>query len=130
MSSLLYSQPSTFTELLTGERRSERRTVRLAREYIDRNLARPLTVADIAEAAGVSVRTLQNRFAEDLDQTLTGYVKNRRLDRVRAELADAVPNGGVGVTDIATRWGFTHLGRFAAVYRARFGESPSETLRS
>lgn len=130
MSSLLYCQPSNFSELLTGQRRPERHVVRIAREYIDRNLAAPLTVAEIADAAGVSVRTLQNRFAEDLDQTLTGYLKNRRLDRVRADLADATPNSGVGVTDIAMRWGFTHLGRFAAVYRARFGESPSQTLRS
>ncbi len=34
------------------------------------------------------------------------------------------------MTDIATKWGFGHLGRFAAAYRARFGESPSHTLRS
>ena len=77
---------------------------------------------------GVFFRASAQREARQLG--LTGYVKNRRLDRVRAELADAVPNSGVGVTDIATRWGFTHLGRFAAIYRARFGESPSETLRS
>jgi transcriptional regulator GlxA family with amidase domain len=27
------------------------------------------------------------------------------------------------------RWGFGSLGRFAGTYRARFGESPSATLR-
>jgi AraC-like DNA-binding protein len=129
MSSLLYCQPSNYTDLLTTVRRSERQTVRTARDFIDRNLSRPITVAEIAGAAGVSVRTLQNQFAEDLDQTLTGYLKNRRLDRARADLADTPPGTGVGVTDIATRWGFTHLGRFAVTYRARFGETPSQTLR-
>jgi AraC-like DNA-binding protein len=32
------------------------------------------------------------------------------------------------VISIASRWGFLHMGRFAAVYRKRFGEAPSETL--
>lgn len=130
MSSLLYCQRSNYSDSLTTTRRIERHAVRVARDYIDRNLSQPITVGDIAAAAGVSVRTLQNQFADDLDQTLTGYLRNRRLDRARADLADTPPGAGVGVTDIATRWGFTHLGRFAVTYRARFGESPSETLRS
>ncbi len=130
MSSLLYCQRSNYSDVLTTARRPERHAVRVARDFIDRNLSRSLSVSEIAAAAGVSVRTLQNQFADDLDQTLTGYLKNRRLDRARADLADTAPNSGITVTDIATRWGFTHLGRFAVVYRARFGESPSETLRS
>ena len=32
------------------------------------------------------------------------------------------------VADVAYRWGFTHLGRFAQDYRTRYGESPSQTL--
>jgi AraC-like DNA-binding protein len=35
----------------------------------------------------------------------------------------------VTVAAVAHRWGFAHLGRFAYAYRARFGVSPSETLR-
>ena len=31
-------------------------------------------------------------------------------------------------SEIASRWGFSHLGRFAVEYRLRFGEDPSETL--
>jgi AraC-like DNA-binding protein len=34
------------------------------------------------------------------------------------------------VSEIALRWGFGHFGRFAAEYRRRFGESPSQTLSS
>ena len=55
-----------------------------------RNLSKPLTVAEIAESTGVSVRTLQNQFAEDLDQTLTGYLKSQRLERARTDLADTL----------------------------------------
>ena len=34
------------------------------------------------------------------------------------------------VAAIAARWGFSNLGRFAAMYRGEFGETPSMTLRS
>lgn len=130
MSSLLYAQPSNFTELLNSNKPPARRIVREARDFIERNLAAPLTVADIAVAADTSVRTLQTQFREDLRQTPIGYLNNRRLERARDDLADASPGGGVTVTDIAARWGFTHLGRFATSYKARFGETPSQTLRA
>jgi AraC-like DNA-binding protein len=57
------------------------------------------------------------------------YLRNRRLDRAREELLDAVPVDGVTVTEVAYRWGFRHLSNFAVLYRQRWGESPSETLR-
>jgi AraC-like DNA-binding protein len=131
MSSLLYTQPSNYSEQLAHPtNRAIRRAVRRSCDYIERNLSEPLTVQMIADAAGISVRTLQNQFMEDLRQTPTAYVKNRRLERVRADLADARPGSGVTVTDIASRWGFTHLGRFSVTYRSRFGETPSQTLRT
>ncbi len=34
---------------------------------------------------------------------------------------------GTTVTEVALRWGFYHLGRFAQEYRALFGQSPSQT---
>jgi transcriptional regulator GlxA family with amidase domain len=57
----------------------------------------------------------------------TAHLRRVRLDRVRAELSAARP--GTTVSDVAYRWGFTHLGRFAGAYAKRFGEPPSTTLR-
>jgi len=128
MSALLYSQRSTYSEQLTGSVSAERRAVRLAVEFIEGNLARPMSVGEVAAAAGVSVRTLQAFFADDLQQTPSAFIRNRRLERVRADLADAP--AGMTVTQVANRWGFTHLGRFSRTYSQRFGESPSQTLRS
>ena len=130
MSSLLYCQPSNHSDRLARGTAPDRPTVNAACEFIERNLGHAITVHDIAAAAGVSVRTLQNQFSDDLDRTVTGYLRDRRLERARAELADAQPGSGATVTDVASRWGFTHLGRFAVMYRTRFGESPSQTLRS
>lgn len=130
MSALLHCHGSNYSALLDPTTQKTSRAVALAIDYIDRNLAGPITVQDLADEAEVSVRTLQNRFTRDLGQTPTSYVRNRRLERVRSDLADSAPGSGVSVTDLATRWGFHHLGRFAVMYKGRFGESPSQTLRS
>jgi transcriptional regulator GlxA family with amidase domain len=58
------------------------------------------------------------------------YMHNVRLERAHEELLMVQPGDGVTVGDVALRWGFQHAGRFAVYYRQRFGESPSETLRS
>lgn len=128
MSSLLYSQDSDHRQFLTAPRARERSTVAAAREHIDRHLAEALTVADIANAAKTNVRTLQQHFKDDLGVTPTQYLRDARLERIRSDLADAAPGSGVTVSDVATRWGITHLGRFSVAYRERFGESPSQTL--
>lgn len=130
MSSLLYAHRSSYSEFLTRPGQGvEHRATRAAKDFIEMHLAEPITVADIAAAAGVSERTLQAAFQSELSTTPTAYVRTRRLERAHADLADAAATDMVSVTTIAARWGFGHLGRFAAEYKARFGESPSQTLR-
>lgn len=77
----------------------------------------------------MSPRSIQAGFREDLDTTPVAYIRDRRLDAVRRALLEAIPGEGVTVTEVAVRWGFSHLGNFSMVYRQRFGESPSTTLR-
>ncbi len=91
----------------------------------------PHTAASLAAVAQVGVRRLQEGFRDHVGTTPTAYLRGIRLDRARADLVGAAAGGAAGVTvaDVAFRWGFGHLGRFAAAYRARFGESPSYTLR-
>jgi AraC-like DNA-binding protein len=103
------------------------RHLRAAEDFIAAHLDRPLTVEDIAAAAGIGIRALQAAFRAHRGTTPLGYWRDLRLDAARADLAAGRP--GESVTDIALRWGFDHLGRFAAAYRARFGESPRDTLR-
>jgi len=131
MSSLLYGHSSSYSELLSRRGESaEHRAVTAARCFIEANLSERLTLAGIASVAGVSTRTLQAAFRADLRTTPIAYVRSVRLDRVRAELIAPAAAATLTVTEVATRWGISHLGRFAGEYRARFGESPSATLRS
>jgi len=100
--------------------------LRIAEEYIEARLDQPLTVEEIARVADTTARSLQMAFRQFRGTTPLSFLRDRRLDRVREALLRARP--GDTVTAIAMAWGFTHLGRFSQVYRARFGQTPSDTL--
>lgn len=87
------------------------------------------TVIDLARAVNVGVRALELAFRRELDETPLHYLQRTRLERAHDDLRNGDPLECT-VTEIAQRWGFAHLGRFAARYRAQFGELPSETLNS
>lgn len=103
--------------------------VRRAVDLIQRRAAEPLTVTEVAAAVGVGARALQQGFRTHLDTTPMSYFRQVRLERLHAELASTTPDARLTVTEIAHRWGFTHMSRMAQAYKAAYGESPSATLR-
>jgi AraC-like DNA-binding protein len=124
---LLAAQPHNHSPALEIGGAAVSRVVRAAVELIDGHHAEALTVPDIAEAVGVSVRSLQEGFRRDLDTSPTAYLRGRRLAAARAALQAADPRERT-VSGIASSHGFLHLGRFSVDYRRAFGESPSTTL--
>ncbi|MEV1291961.1 AraC family transcriptional regulator [Pseudonocardia sp. NPDC049635] len=128
LTQLLLAVPNAFTGLLHSPGRpAQRSRIRRAIDLIEGNPAAELSLADLAAAAGVTGRQLQRGFKETVGMSPMAYVRAVRLDRVHAELLESA--GEVPVTEIAMRWGFFHLSRFAQQYRARFGHLPSETVR-
>jgi AraC-like DNA-binding protein len=105
--------------------RLDERRLRLAVQFIAASFHEPLTVADIARAAGVSVRVLQTGFHTLYGRPPMAYLNAVRMAAVRRRLLD--PNARARVTQIALDCGFTHLGRFAGAYAAIYGEVPSAT---
>jgi AraC-like DNA-binding protein len=128
LTTLLHAGRHQFCDALAGANDS-RRLGRLApvAEYIEAHADRELTPEILARIACVSVRSLHAAFQDQLGETPMSYVRKVRLDRVRADLLRSDPQQ-VGVTQIATQWGFTHLSRFARQYRDQFKELPSTTL--
>ncbi len=102
--------------------------VRQARDYIEANLELPVSLADITAAAGVHVTTLLKGFKQHYEISPIAYLKQKRLEAARRTLLAAEPLT-TSVTEVATQWGFFHLGRFARDYHQLFGELPSETLK-
>jgi AraC-like DNA-binding protein len=103
------------------------RDVKRAIDYIEANLAAPVRLPDIVAAADVPGRTLMKHFERFRGVSPMEYLRAARFEAVRQALLDAATADNVA--DIATAWGFSHLGRFSAEYRKRFGEHPSETRR-
>ncbi|WP_409060610.1 AraC family transcriptional regulator [Streptomyces sp. SYP-A7185] len=103
--------------------------VKRAMDAVKQRPEYPFTPAGLAAEARVGVRWLQEAFRRYVGMSPMAYVRDVRLVRVRDELRAAGP-GEVSVSEVAHRWGFGHLGRFAEQYHARFGELPSQTLRS
>lgn len=103
------------------------RSVRRAMDACESDTQGISSVSDLAQIAGVSIRSLQEGFKNSVGMTPMEYLREVRLRRARKDLMAAGP--GTKVADIANKWGFTHLGRFSQVYSHRFGECPSESLR-
>jgi AraC-like DNA-binding protein len=116
---------------VTGPRRPEPtgrpRTIDRAVAYLQEHAGEPIGVADVAAHCFVSVRTLQQGFERHLGQSPMQCLRAIRLRRAHEDLLAADPHENT-VAAIAHRWGFTHLGRFAAAHEATFGEPPSRTL--
>lgn len=104
-------------------------TIREAVDLLQAEPDHPWTVTDLACRVGVTARGLQAGFARHVGIAPMTYLRQVRLARTHLDLQLADP-ARCSVADVASRWGFTHLGRFAAVYRERYGCAPSETLRS
>jgi AraC-like DNA-binding protein len=123
--------PNTTMELAHPPREaySPPAVVRRAVAFIDANAERAITVSEIATAASVGVRALQQAFARHLDTTPLAYLRRVRMERAHRDLQAAEPSQGATVREIAARWGFGKPERFAAHYRDAFGVPPSHTLR-
>jgi len=95
--------------------------------WIDANLDRPITAGQLCRVAGVSQRGLEKAFESRRGMSPARFVAERRLAAAHCRLVRPGPNDDV--TTVAQSVGFSHMGRFSALYRQAFGESPSESLR-
>lgn len=95
-----------------------------AEAFIKENPAKPITMADLIEAGGVSERALRAGFVDRYGSSPKAHLTVLRLNAVWSALRSA-RDAGLSVAQAA----MDHLGRFSGAYRRHFGELPSETLR-
>ncbi|WP_194455864.1 helix-turn-helix transcriptional regulator [Bradyrhizobium sp. CCBAU 53421] len=95
---------------------------------LHKSVDRKVTLPDLCDEIGVAERTLRMCCREFLGVSPMRYLLLRRLNSARAALRRADPSTA-SVASIAREHQFIELGRFAATYRAAFGEAPLTTLQ-
>jgi len=108
---------------------SHRRVVLRALEVLEKRCDEAVYLAELCGAAGVSERTLRTAFQRIHGVSPIRYLHMHRMGQAHRALRDA-DRSRERVADIATRFGFANLGRFAVEFRQLFGVSPSQVLRS
>ncbi|WP_433125545.1 helix-turn-helix domain-containing protein [Micromonospora sp. CA-240977] len=99
--------------------------LRQAVEFMHDNLALPITLADIARAAGLSSFHFGRMFA-----AAVGEPPRRYLTRLRIEAACRhLERGDNSVTDVAYLCGFSSSAHFAAALRRHTGMTPTQYRR-
>ena len=125
---LLNSQSNNYSQaLLAADSSVVPVHVKKAETYIRDNIANNISIQDLVKICDVSERALYEGFRRFRHTTPMNYLRSYRMEVIREDLLST--DNKQSVTDIATRWGVTQLGRFAVMYKLVYGESPSETLK-
>ena len=103
--------------------------IRHVEDFLAANLDAPVSLADIANVTGMPARSLSRAFQKRHGVGPITYLRQLRLEHVHRELIGADPMRCT-VTEVALKYGFENLGRFAEQYRHAFNELPSTTLNA
>lgn len=98
-------------------------------QFIEDNVRHDITAERLAHHAGLSVRSLYLLFEKQARMTPKAYIRKKKLEHVYTTLMDPASRVA-NVTAVALEFGFTHLGRFAELYRETFGILPSTSLKA
>ena len=119
-----YSSLSKPPSRVSGGMRGGR--LRLVVDYIHDNLARPITLWELAKVAGVSVRHFERAFRQATGVPPHAYVLQKRLASAR-ELLLSQPV--LSIEEIAARTGFSSSSHLASAFRRQSGLTPSTFRR-
>ena len=98
------------------------------KSFLLNSVEETMTIKSITEQFKTSDKTLQTSFKSLFGITPKRFIDLLKLNRAHEDLqlADIQTTN---VSDIASKWGFSHFGRFAKEHKALFGVLPSETLQ-
>ena len=122
---LLCSRICVFSQDAPANIHTADRQVLLAARFISKNYMRPITAADIAEAAGFSPNYLSRKFRESAGIGVHEYLVYTRLRHA----AEALVWTGDTITQIALRCGFSDGNYFKDAFKKEYGVTPSEYRR-
>jgi AraC family ethanolamine operon transcriptional activator len=105
------------------------RALRLVLDYVNSAPSEKITAVELCTLADCSQRWLEQSFKMRFGVTPKAYVKYLRLARLRRDLQQPPCGERQTVIELASAYGFWHMGQLAADYRKVYGESPSDTMK-
>ncbi|MEH6571153.1 MAG: helix-turn-helix domain-containing protein [Halioglobus sp.] len=124
--------PSALLQIGTSQHSGNRVPIRnrelalqRAINYVENHSKEALTVEALCLGAATSLSTLERAFRERFSISPKRYIVVQRLNHVHAALLDNHERRTI--SDVASEWGFWHMGQFAADYKLLFGYLPSKT---
>lgn len=102
--------------------------LRKAEHFMEQNLVEDINAQDIADAAGVSVRTLYHAYQKYRGGSPVLWLRTLRLRQARLDFLDPAQSD-ISVTEVSHRYQQCHVGRFSYAYFQEFGEYPSDTRK-
>jgi AraC family transcriptional regulator len=97
-----------------------------AAAFIESRLMEPLSLADIAEAAGMSNFHFSRLFTAACGESVMAYVRRQRLARAARRLAE---EPRIALVDLAFDCGFESQQAFTRAFTRQFGVSPGRFRR-
>lgn len=94
--------------------------------FIEEHLDQPLSLAAIADVAGVSASHLKTLFRRSTGLPVHRYVVQRRVERAR----QLIVRGDLPASQVALAAGFAHQSHMARCLRRALGVTPSALARS
>jgi len=97
------------------------------RSFLLEDLTEDITIDSLVKEFDISYKTLENNFKSLFGITPKRFLTLLKLNHTHNDLLNA-KSTTTQISDIASKWGFLHFGRFSQSYKALFNELPSETL--
>lgn len=113
-------------DLLLGQKSPTDRPFEPVTRMIDENLARPWTVAELAQSVGMSRSAFAASFSRGVGQSPIDYVTEQRLQRAARLLADP----GQAIAEISSKVGYQSVAAFTRRFKQRFGQAPGAYQRA
>lgn len=91
-------------------------------EVMEKNLAEPLSLLEIADDAGLSRRQIERLFRQEMGRSPARYYLEIRLERARHLLVQST----LPVVEVAVACGFVSASHFSKCYREIYNRSPQQ----
>ncbi|MCL2164754.1 MAG: response regulator [Oscillospiraceae bacterium] len=111
-----------FADAVERRRDRDSRPIRAAKQFINENYMKPITLEDVSESAGFNASYFSYLFKKETGQNYLEYVAELRVNKAKELLRET----GISVADICTAVGYVDIKHFSHIFKKITGINPRE----